>query len=363
MRLVVTGGGTGGHVYPAVEVARAAASRGWEVEYLGSLRGQEGKACGAAGLRFRGFASEPVYRATSLRGLRSLWRLLRSSLDVGRVFRERRPDVVFATGGYAAAPVLQAARKAGVAIVVHEQNSVPGRTNRILGAGAKAVCTVFRATERHFPGARVVRTGMPIRRALRDSAQGRLLLDAESGSVAPLVLVMGGSQGSEALNDMALSTAVRMATTDVQWLHVTGLSHFESTVGTLERMGVRGSYTVKAYLDAEEMASAMFHCSVAVCRSGAGTLSELAAFRKPMVLVPYPHAFGDHQTANAREFLGMGAADLVAQGELDPAGLEGRILAWLTDGERQRSAREAMADWDVPDAVERILGVIGGSGP
>lgn len=358
MRLIVTGGGTGGHIYPALEVALAAREQGADVEYLGSRRGQEKSICAKANLPIRTYGSEPVYRLHTIRGLKSLLNLLKSSGEAKRDLEKIRPDVIFATGGYSAAPVLNAARKLGIPVVLHEQNSVPGRTILLAARSAKTVCTVFHASAQHFPNGKVQRTGMPIRKAMRESAQGRLLLDAGAVKAAPLVLVMGGSQGSAALNDHALGTALRMASTEVQWLHLTGLSHFESTMNSLQKMGIRSDYSIKAYVEGDEMASAMFNASVALCRSGAGTMAELAAFRKPSVLVPYPAAFNDHQRVNAEEFANLGAAEIIAQKDLDPARIESRILSWLNDADRVEAAQKALAEWDVPDAVPQILGMI-----
>ncbi len=356
MKLAVTGGGTGGHVYPALEIALAALQDGCSVQYLGSVRGQEGSACQKAGVPFYAADSGPVYRPMSPAGIRSLFKLYRAGIKMNGQLQHDRPDVIFATGGYSAAPVLMAARRRRIPVVLHEQNSVPGRTIRLAARDAFCICTVFHATANQFPGCRIERVGMPIRKILRDTAaQGRL---TEGTSGDPMVLVMGGSQGSIALNDHALSTALRMSEKHLRWLHITGLSHFESTSASLTKMGIRSDYRVKAYLEAPDMADAMFGSSVALCRSGAGTLAELAAFRKPSILVPFPVAFGNHQHHNAEEFAAMGAADLVPQAQIDPSVLEGRILGWLYDRDRQDSARKALAEWDVPDSIPRILGII-----
>lgn len=361
MRILATGGGTGGHVYPALEIALGARARGHDVEYWGSSRGQEGAACERASMPFRAFESGPVYRLTSLRGIKSLVGLLRASSAAKQEMQGRGVDAVFATGGYSAAPVLNAARRLGVPLVLHEQNSVPGRTNLIMGRYALAVCTAFRTTERHFSAAKVHRVGMPVRQALRDAAtQGRL---PTGQSANQAVLVMGGSQGSQALNDLALSTALRMADRPLSWKHITGLSHFESTMESLGRMGIRSEYSIKSYLQTPEMADAFTQCDVAVCRSGAGTLAELAAFRRPSVLVPYPAAFHDHQYYNALEFAELGAAVVIRQDDLDPAVLESRILGWLNDPDRVKAAQTALAEWDVPDSVNRILDIVESAGP
>lgn len=363
MKLIVTGGGTGGHIFPALQVALSAKGRGDDVEYYGSERGQERRNCEAAMMSFTAFPSGPVYRPMSIGGVKSIFQLLKATSLAMQTLRIKRPDVVFATGGYAAAPVLNAARKLGIPTVLHEQNSVPGRTNKLMAAYSRAVCTVFHASAKHFPGDKVHRTGMPIRDQFRKNGQGALLLDADANSASPIVLVMGGSQGSAALNDLALATAVRMASTEVQWLHLTGLGHFESTMNSQKRLGVSQNYIIKAYLEAEEMSSAMFNSSVAVCRSGAGTVTELAALRKPAVFIPYPHSFADHQYGNALEIAEIGGGDVVREGDVQPAALEGRILSWLHDRDRISEAQKALAAWDVPDATGRILDILGQAVP
>lgn len=358
MKLIVTGGGTGGHVYPALEIALQAAGLGHIVQYFGSERGQERRQCERAKLEFRAFPSEPLYSLRSPRGWKAALKLGQCLQLTRKALRSTNPDVLFSTGGYASAPVAMSARKLGIPYVLHEQNTVPGRTNRMLARDAHAVASVFKRGAEHFPGARVVRTGMPIRHELRASSQGTLGVGQALPADYPVLLVMGGSQGAEAINDAALATAIRMARTEAQWLHVTGPTLFESTIRSKKKLGVNSHYEIKAYLESEDMASALFTAKLALCRSGAGTLAELAAFRKPSVLIPYPHAFGNHQFVNAKEFEEMGAAVILEQKNLQPIDLEARIMLWLCDEERMHRAQSALAEWDVPDAVERILGLL-----
>lgn len=345
-------------MYPALEVAERARNSEWEVVYLGSNRGIEKKSCERVEVAFEGFSSEPIYRLYTLRGFLAAVNMAKARKAAMESLKRHLPDVVFSTGGYASAPIVSAAKALGIPYVIHEQNTVPGRTNRILGQGAKAVCVVFESATRFFPEGMTHVTGMPIRASLRQSAQGSLPMTHSLEKAAPIVLVMGGSQGSEALNDISLTTAVRMASTPVQWVHVTGARYFERTSITLEKMAMKADYSVKAYLDADEMASALFSCSLVVSRSGAGTLAETAAFRKPAILIPYPQSFGDHQRLNAMEFLQMEAADIVDQTELNAAALEKLILGWLEDEPRCEKARIALAVWDKPDAADEILAIL-----
>lgn len=353
MRLVVTGGGTGGHVFPALEVARTARDKKVHVAYFGSLRGQEVSACKLAEIPFVGFASEPVYSLKSLKGMKAMLALGLARTHAIKELRNLAPDVVFSTGGYSSAPVVSAAQALKIPIVVHEQNAVPGRTNAILGKKSFAVATTFRAAADRFPGCNVVRTGLPVRRELRLIAE-----TARQQDLVPLALVVGGSQGAQSINEAALGAAQRMVRRAIHWLHLTGKTHFEDVFPSYEKLGLKDSYQVKPYLDASEMGAAYARATVVVSRAGAATLSELAAFRIPSVATPYPHAYADHQSANAHEFAEMGAAMVIPQSDLNPASLERGLAFWLDETDRREQAAKALELWDCPDASERIFELI-----
>lgn len=358
MRLTVTGGGTGGHVFPALEAAKAAREKGWQVEYLGSERGQEGAACAKADIPFIAFPSRPLIKPVSYQGAKTLLLMAKAILMAKRRLQQRRPDAVLTMGGYSSAPVVQAAKALRIPIIVHEQNSVPGRTNLMAAKGRGAVCTVFHHTAQHFPESKVIRTGNPVRASLREAASGILPFNTPWAAGRPAVLVMGGSQGAAALNDVSLATAVRMARAGIQWIHLTGPNHYEGALEARAKLSVGDDYDIRAFMDADGMAEAFSACQMAVCRSGAGTLTELAAFRRPSILVPYPNAFADHQKVNAQEFVEMGAAVMLEQKDLSPSGLEGRILSWLHDKDLYAEAQKAMAEWDIVDSTERIIQVL-----
>lgn len=354
MLLVVTGGGTGGHVFPALEVAREAKDSGFQIHYLGSQRGQEGKACAKLGLPFTGFPSHPVYSLKSLRGWKGLMSLLRSKGMAQRTLRELRPAAVFSTGGYSSAPVVGAARSLGIPYIIHEQNSVPGRTNKILSRGANAIAVTFESSLHHFEG-KVLRTGMPVRAELRSQAHQRTL-ESEAGHGR--VLVMGGSQGSAAINEASLATAQRLTARNLRWLNLTGKANFEGLFASYQKLGIAGFYELKAFLEGAQMGEEYSHSSLVVARAGTGTISELAAFRLPSILVPYPHAYANHQYHNAKEFESIGAATILEQASLSPAVLENAVMEWLDDPSAVRKAQISMAEWDRPDAAERILELV-----
>lgn len=356
MRLVATGGGTGGHVFPALEIARFGREKGADVRYFGSLRGLEVGVCRAEGLAFRGFPSAPLYPLKTVRGWKGLAGLARARIGARRALKQDPPDVVCSSGGYSSAPVVSAAIALGIPVVMLVLDAVPARSNLLFARRCHAVATTFYAGEKFLEGSRVVRTGAPIRRELRkiaDGPHGRELL--------PLVLVTGGSQGAQAINEAALGAAARMYGLALNWLHVAGKANFESVFQTYEKLGLKDTYEVKSFLSAEEMGQAYGRAAVAVTRGGAGTLSELAAFRLPAVVVPLPSAHAQHQLHNAREFAEMGAASLLVQSELHPATLERELKDWLDDEPRMERAAKAMAEWDAPDATERIWELVEGA--
>lgn len=346
MKLIVTGGGTGGHVYPALEVGRLAAERGAELQYFGSLRGQEGEACRAWGIPFQGFSSAPLYSLKNPRGWQSLFGLMRASLSAHVAMRSLRPDAVFSSGGYSAAPVLWAAKRLNVATVLLESNSVPGRTTRMFLPTAKAFGYVFRHTDGFTWGGRGVRTGQPIRIALREAAQGR------SPSDEPLVVVVGGSQGSAFLNENVPKAAAALP--GVRFVHATGRAHFDAVLAATASLGLGERYRLVPYLEQDELLGVLQSATLAVSRSG-GTLAEFAAFRLPSVLIPLPQSADDHQLENAREFAGMRAATLCEQPSAD---LSTQIRGWVDDASARSRAAETLADWDLPDATIRLVELI-----
>jgi len=350
LRLVVTGGGTGGHVFPALEVARYGVEQGAEVCYFGSLRGIESRECKKAGIPFKGFRSAPLQRPFSPSGIRSAFGMLRSSAGARKALKEFAPSVIFSTGGYAAAPILAAARTLKIPFLLHEQNTVPGRTNVVLSKFSRVACLVFEQAARHFECPTEV-TGMPMRRELVEAA-GR-----EEGDRF-LTVALGGSQGSAALNEAFLTLAMQVGTDHEEWLQVTGPSNFETCARALARVAQPTNFRQTPFLDVHELASVLRRADLAVSRAGTGMLCELALFGVPSILVPYPHAFANHQYENARVIEAIGGAILLTQDRLTPENLAEAWRTWRQDAQRNAEARKALQKWVIRDATERIWRII-----
>lgn len=345
MRLALTGGGTGGHIYPALEVGRHALEGGDELLYFGSLRGMESAACERAGVPFQGFPSEPLWSLRTPRGWKALVKLLRAQGMAKRAIRAAKPDAIFSTGGYSAAPVMAAARSLGVPYTIHEANSVPGRSNLMFAPKAAAFTATFRVTERFAKGTKVERTGQPIRAALREAAR--------QARREEHILVVGGSQGSAFLNGL-VPQVLRNLPAGTRCLHVAGRGQRVDAVGE--------GHVVKEFLQGDEMAAAYAGSSVVIGRSG-GSCAEFALFDLPSVLIPLPSSADDHQLENAREFEAMDAASVFWQPDdprhpeverATPEAVAGALQTWQTDVSRREAARHNLGEWDVPDATERI---------
>jgi UDP-N-acetylglucosamine--N-acetylmuramyl-(pentapeptide) pyrophosphoryl-undecaprenol N-acetylglucosamine transferase len=344
----LTGGGTGGHVYPALEVGSLAREDGDEVRYFGSYRGLESTAAPNAGFDVFRVQAEPIPKLASLAGLRAVFSLLTSTRKVVEEFRRWRPDVLFATGGYSSGPSLRAAKSLGVPIVLLEQNSIPGRAIKMMGGHAHKICTVFKETCKYFPSGSIVQTGMPIRRELVERAA------RVEAHAAFTTLVTGGSQGARALNAAATKLVMDVAADD--WIHVAGKTQYDETLK--HKMSMPAGYKLVPFLESAEIAYALSNADLAIARAGCGTIAELALFGTPAIYVPLPSSFADHQTHNALEIERLGGGAVLPQAELTPQRLEREWRAWRNDEPRRAKARSALKAWAKPQAAQHVLQVV-----
>lgn len=353
MRIAITGGGTGGHIYPALEVGLAAQAAGAEVIYLGSFRGMERTIAEAKSIPFFGVDAQPLWSLKTLKGWQSLSKLILGAQKAKGILRDRGVDAVFSTGGYSAGPFMQAAKSLRIPYVVHESNSVPGRANRLYGKTATAFTYVFHGTEKHVPEKNRIRTGQPIRGELRDAATAKT-----EPSERASVLVMGGSQGARFVNTIALDAAKILP--DVHFTIATGEKLFEEVQKVASGLP---NVVAVPYLSGQDLTDAYSSAGVFVGRSG-GTLAEVAAFGLPSVLIPLPTSADDHQYFNATEFKERGFAEILWQGATHPHGHEeaiGDSLAQAIMKQLYGPTKEqftGLRSWDCPNATQEILGII-----
>lgn len=347
MRLLVAGGGTGGHLYPGIAVAQELLSRGSDhsVLFAGTERGIEARAVPALGLPFAPIHARGLIGAGSLGKLRSLAAQALGLKDALGVLRSFRPNACLGVGGYASFPVLALGCLLGIPSAIQEQNAFPGLTNRVLGRLVRRIYAGDEAAAAHFPPGKVLVTGNPLRSALSEAAP---YVPPGPGEAAK-ILVVGGSQGARALNEL-VPKAVAAADRPLEVLHQAGRG---KTAPVLALYAETPRVRVVEFID--DMAEAYAWAHLVVARAGALTLSELSSAGRPAVLVPFPHAAGGHQEANARAAETRGAAITLLEEGLTADRLWQTVRDLLEAPERLAALAGAAARSAKRDAARLIV--------
>jgi UDP-N-acetylglucosamine--N-acetylmuramyl-(pentapeptide) pyrophosphoryl-undecaprenol N-acetylglucosamine transferase len=359
---LVAGGGTAGHVQPAIAIARGLVARGHRassIELVGSERGIESRLVPAAGFALTLLPGRGIERRLSLQNVRSLFSLVVAFGRAWRLVGKKRPRVIVSVGGYASVPCALAAVLRRVPIVVAEQNSAPGAANRLVGRFAKACAVSFEGT----PLPRAVVTGNPVRPEVlaidraRDAMGARTKLDIEHGR--RMVLAFGGSLGALRIN-RAVVEAVRMwaGRSDLHVRHVVGSRDWDEIAGSGSPVPPGAPLRYQAIEYDDDMPTSLAAADLVVCRSGSSTSFELLAAGLPAVLVPSPHVTADHQTANARHLERAGAAVVVPDAELDGPRLVAEVDALLDDPRRLSAMAAAARAAARPDAADAIAALV-----
>ncbi len=364
MRVIITGGGTGGHVYPALAIARGLqqARPGVELLYIGSARGLEADVVPRAGLPLVTISVQGLARRRWWKNIAAAVRVARGLGVAWLHVRRFRPHLVIGTGGYVSGPVCLAAALQGVPVVLHEQNAFPGVTNRLLARVARAVCLTFAEAASRFPRrARLVTTGLPVRpeilMAEREASRRRLGLGADD----LLIVAVGGSQGAKSINQAMLPLLKEMAgRPGVHIMQITGRNDYENYLKLLRATGIElgkyGNITIRPYI--YDMEHTLAAADLVIGRAGASFLAEILARGLPSILIPYPFAAANHQEYNARALARQGAAVLILDRELKGGRLCQVVKGLLADGSRRQAMAAAAAALGRPDALEAIIKVV-----
>jgi UDP-N-acetylglucosamine--N-acetylmuramyl-(pentapeptide) pyrophosphoryl-undecaprenol N-acetylglucosamine transferase len=357
MKALIACGGTGGHLFPGLAVAEALIARQHQVRLLISEKAIDQTALAALTncsdrSRFGVQSVSAVGLGTSSQWIRFCYRLAQATRDCAAVCQEFKPDAVLGMGGFTSAPAVLAARWRHAPTLIHESNAVPGKSNRWVGRLVDHVAVGLAECGRFFRRKPVTVTGTPVRAALRRGkiADVHERLGLDRGRLT--ILVMGGSQGAHAMNE-AMACALPWLdgrTDNTQFVHLSGERDEQSAREAYEKNG----FSAKVMSFCNQMELAYSAADLAIARSGAATLTEIAAFGLPAILVPFPHAAGNHQWHNARVFERAGAARLIEQSQLSGERLAEVVTALLgSNAERQRMAAAAQS-LCVADAAERI---------
>lgn len=358
-RILISGGGTGGHIFPALSIANAIKRRtDAEILFVGADNRMEMEKVPAAGYEIIGLPVAGFNRRNLFKNFAVLLRLFKSIHKARKIVRDFKPDIAIGVGGYASGPTLKAAQRAGVPTLIQEQNSYAGVTNKLLASGARRICVAYDGMDRFFPADRIVLTGNPVRKNLlegsRDKSQARLSFGLDPDK--PTVLVVGGSLGALTLNESLEKGLRTLIDNGIQVIWQTG-RNFGNRAQTAAK-GLQGAVITPFISD---MGAAYAAADLVVSRAGAGSISELQLLGKPCVLVPSPNVAEDHQTKNALALADRRAAIMVRDAEAREK-LINVILELMADPRRlvaMGANISAMAKYDADEhIVDEIMAII-----
>jgi UDP-N-acetylglucosamine--N-acetylmuramyl-(pentapeptide) pyrophosphoryl-undecaprenol N-acetylglucosamine transferase len=312
-RIVIMAGGTGGHVFPALAVAQWFLDHGWQVSWLGTRAGLESKVVPENGIAIDWLTVAGVRGKGLMTKFMSLFKLFKACGQAYAILRRRKPNVVLGMGGFVAGPGGLMARLLNIPLIIHEQNRVPGTTNKLLARFADKVLEAF--PDSFKPDVKALCTGNPLRKSFQILPDNRRKNKGE----ALHVLIIGGSQGAQALNETIPSALAKMGNIEVK--HQTGAVMQAQVAQQYLDLGIKAD--VNAFID--DMVAAYSWANLIICRAGAMTISEVAAMNLPSVLIPLPNAIDDHQMANARYLADAGAAYILPQKDLNADNLAGVV--------------------------------------
>ena len=351
-KILIMAGGTGGHVFPALAVAKTLAAKGWQIRWLGTADRMEARLVPQHGFDIEFIDIKGVRGNGLLRKLAAPFKVIRSIIQAKAVIDEFKPDVILGMGGFASGPGGVAGKLSGVPLVLHEQNAIPGLTNKLLSKiASKVLCAFPNTFDASVNNVEVV--GNPIRGELVELGNhARTSIEPQ----ALKVLVVGGSLGAKVLNDVMPKVVTHLSKQhSITLWHQVGKGNLAQVKERYQELGQLDNVNVAEFID--DMEAAYSWADVVVCRAGALTVSELAAVGLPSILVPYPHAVDDHQTKNASVLVSAGAGFLLPQAELSADKLTAKLSLFAEDRQELVLMGQKARSVAVTDATDRVADI------
>lgn len=358
MRVIFSGGGTGGHIYPALAVLERLKERNLldDVLYIGTEKGLESRVIRQKQIPFEAIKLQGFKRSLSLDNLKTLKLFLQSTHRAKKILREFKPDVVVGTGGYVSSAVLFAATQLHIPTVINEQNSVAGITNRFLGHFVDRISIAFPEVATQFPKQKVILTGNPRAQQVAGIQPNQRLSDFKLKTTVPTLLIFGGSRGAERINSAFLAALSELNQKNYQVLFVSGQVHYAKIQTALQDKTVGSNIAVVPYIS--DMQTVLPDVAVILGRAGATSLAEITALGIPSILVPSPYVTNDHQTKNAQSLVTHQAAEMITEDQLTGATLLKVTDQLMTDPVRRQAMGEQARQLGVPDAADRLIKVM-----
>ena len=355
-RIIISGGGTGGHIFPALSIADAIRSKqpNAKILFVGADNRMEMQRVPEAGYEIVGLPVAGFERKKLWKNFAVLWKLLKSQCMARKVIKKFAPQVAVGVGGYASGPTLRMAAKMNIPTLIQEQNSYAGVTNKLLAKKAKMICVAYDSMERFFPHEKLKLTGNPVRKTLLDMRTNREAAMNEMGldSSKRCVLIVGGSLGARSINESIIKNIdIVKANPDIQFIWQTGKLYFEEMVRRTNEAGKPGNLIVTDFVS--NMANALAAANLVVSRAGAGSISEFALLGKAVILVPSPNVSEDHQTKNAMALVEKNAAIYVADAKADEE-LLATAVKTVMDDKKLAALEENISTMAKPNAAQEI---------
>lgn len=360
MRIIFAGGGTGGHIYPALAVAKLLKEnvKDAEIIFVGTKKGLEINLVPKEGFELRTITVSGFKRKISKELLKTIKDLFYGLREAKKIVEEFKPNIVVGTGGYVCGPVLLVAALKGIPTLIHEQNVIPGITNRILSYFVDKIAVSFEETKHYFHNKnKVVFTGNPIRKEIlnKNKWESRSILGFQLRK--PLILVVGGSRGAEKINQTIIEIIKRKYDKPYQLAVITGEKHYSNFINELERAGVdvNDLEDIRIIPFAYNMPDYLSAADLIVCRAGAITVAEITAIGLPSIVIPSPYVADNHQEYNARLLEKSGASIVILEKDLSPDLLNDVILKVISDDAVLQSMKRNALNLGIKDAADRIL--------
>lgn len=358
MKIVVSGGGTGGHIYPALALIREIKKDNPKATflYIGTKKGLESQLVPREKIPFKSIEITGFKRKISFENVKTIYRFLKGVGDSKRILKEFKPDIVIGTGGYVCGPVVYAASKLSIPTIIHEQNSVPGLTNKFLSRYVDRVAICFEEAKQYFPNDKVILTGNPRASEVlgQNGVKGRLSVGLKEE--LPAVIIFGGSRGARPINEAVLKSLASFASKTYQILYVTGDAHFEQVQNEAELTGNPENVIIKPFI--HNMPEVLAGIDLTVSRAGATTLAELTSLGIPSILIPSPYVTNNHQEKNARALSDHNAAELLLESELTAQNLVEKIDSILLQPKKLHEMKIAAKKLGIPDAAKKLYEVM-----
>ena len=349
MKILIAAGGTGGHITPGVAIANRLKAEGNEILFVGTTGGMEVDLVPKAGFNIKYIHAKGLHRGLSLKNIKTMAELLKGISDVKKIIKEEKIDLVIGTGGYVTAPAMIAALRCKVPTLIHESNALPGKTTNWLSSKVDAVAVGFEAALNKLPKAKnAVYTGNPTKLTntfTKEEAKKKL------GITKPLVLIFGGSQGAKKINETMIEFINNCDINEYHIIYATGPKNYDEIISKIEKKNE--NVKIEKYI--YNMEEVMVASDLAVCRSGALTVTELGIVGLPAILIPFPHAAENHQYYNAKTIADANAGVIIEENELTCEKLKNEIGSLINDNEKLRTMTANAKKSEMINAMDNIM--------